>query len=152
MMSTNVIQTVLYVSSNITASGSFWEIFSLTFFLTLFFTKLLVLTFFLYLAGLVVVGKKRDLLSASFMISLFGTVLSTLFLMFIPSALLKLFLFIFVWLLLIKRFYETGWLGTTAVAILTVAISLAITIILGRVFQIVEEVFRLYYPRLLLLF
>jgi hypothetical protein len=146
MMPTHLAQVVLFVGFSLTAGKPLSEIISLAFFLTLFFIELLVSTVFLYLAGLIVVGKKRALLTDAFIISLLGTVLSTLFLMFIPYPLIKLFLFIFVWLLLIKRFYETGWLGAIAVAILTVIISLAITIILAQLFQILEEILRLLFP------
>jgi uncharacterized membrane protein len=131
---------------SLASGGQLWKIVSLAFSLTLFFANLLVLTVFLYLAGLIVVGKKRALLSDAFIISLLGTVLSTLFLMFIPYPLVLLFLCIFVWLLLIKRFYETGWLGATAVALLTVIIFLAITIILALLFGILEAILKLLFP------
>jgi len=143
MMLTQLIQAMLSVSLSLVADGPLWEVVSLTFSLALFFINLLVLTVVLYLAGLVVVGKKRALLTDAFIISLLGTVLSTLFLMFIPYALIRLFLFIFVWLFLIKRFYETGWLRAIAVAILTVIIFLAITIILALLFGILEAIFEL---------
>jgi len=125
------------------AGGPLWEVVSLAFSLTLFFINLLVLTIVLYFAGLVVVGKKRALLSDAFIISLLGTVLSTLFLMLIPYRLVSLFLFIFVWLLLVKRFYETGWLGAIAVAILAVIIFLSITIIVALLFGILEVIWNL---------
>jgi len=143
MMLTQLIQAMLSVSLSLVADGPLWEVVSLTFSLALFFINLLVLTVVLYLAGLVVVGKKRALLTDAFIISLLGTVLSTLFLMFIPYRLIRLFLFIFVWLFLIKRFYETGWLRAIAVAILTVIIFLAITIILALLFGILEAIFEL---------
>lgn len=133
---------MLSVSLSLVTNGPLWKIVSLAFSLALFFISLLVLTVVLFLAGLVVVGKKRGLLTDAFIISLLGTVLSTLFLMFIPYPLIALFLFIFVWLLLIKRFYETGWLRAIAVAILTVIIFLAITIILAQFFQIIEEILK----------
>lgn len=118
-------------------------IVTLAFSLTLFFINLLVLTALLYLAGLIVVGKKRALFSDAFIVSLLGTALSTLFLMFIPNPLVSLFLFIFVWLLLIKRFYETGWLGAIVVTILTVMAFLGVTIILALVFGLLEAILKL---------
>ena len=108
------------------------------FLLVLFLVNLLILAVVLYLAGLVVVGKKRALLSDAFIISLLGTVLSILFFMFLPYRLLALILSIIVWLLLIKRLYETGWLGAIAVGILAMVISLAVTVLLALFFGIME--------------
>lgn len=106
----------------------------------LFLVNLLILAVVLYLAGLVVVGKKRALLSDAFIISLLGTVLSILFFMFLPYRLLALILSIIVWLLLIKRLYETGWLGAIAVGILAMVIFLAVTVLLALFFGIMEVV------------
>ena len=108
------------------------------FLLVLFLVNLLILAVVLYLAGLVVVGKKRALLSDAFIISLLGTVLSILFFMFLPYRLLALMLSIIVWLLLIKRLYETGWLGAIAVGILAMVIFLAVTVLLALFFGIME--------------
>jgi len=121
------------------------EDFRLIFSLTLFFVNLLVLAIVLYLAGLVVVGRKQALLSDAFIISLLGTALSTVFFMFIPYRLVALLLSIIVWLLLIKRLYETGWLRAIAVGILAVVIYLATAIILALIFGIVEAVWELLY-------
>lgn len=138
-----LVQAMLNLSLYLTAKGPLWEIVSLAFSLALFFISLLVLTVVLYLAGLVVVGKRRALLSDAFIISLLGTVLSTLFWMFIPYRLIRLFLFILVWLLLIKRFYETGWVRAIAVSILTVLIFLSILIVLALFFGILEAILEL---------
>jgi len=45
-----------------------------------------------------------------------------------------------IWLALIKNFYETGWLGAIAVAVLAVIVFLIISLILAVVFQITEIV------------
>jgi hypothetical protein len=143
MALTYLVQVILSISLRLAAGGPLWEIVSLAFSLTLFFINLLVLTIVLYFAGLIVVGKKRALLSDAFIVSLLGTVLSTLFLMLIPYHLVSLFLFIFVWLLLVKRFYETGWLSAIAVAILTVIIFLSVMIIVALLFGILEAIWNL---------
>jgi len=128
------------------------EDFRLIFSLTLFFVNLLVLTIVLYLAGLVVVGKKRALLSDAFMISLVGTVLSTVFFMFIPYRLVALLLGIITWLLLIKRLYETGWIGAIGVSILAVIIFLAVTLLLARAFGILSIVIERFFPLMISIF
>ena len=138
---------MLLESLSLIARKSWWDLVSgtlgLIFFLAVFFVSLLVLSVVLYLAGLIVVGGKKALLTDAFIISLLGTVLSNLFFMFIPYTLIALLLSIIVWLLLIKRFYETGWLGAIAVGILAVIIYLVIAIILALIFGIIEEVLKL---------
>jgi|YelNatPaOPRAMG01_1025707.scaffolds.fasta_scaffold20735_9 hypothetical protein len=100
-----------------------------------FFVELLILSVVLYIAGLIVVGKRRALFSDAFIISLLGTVLSTIFAILLPGW-ITLLLSVLVWLILIKRFYETGWLGALAVGILVVIIYLVILILLALVFGI----------------
>jgi len=116
----------------------------LVFTLAIFFVNLFVLAVVLYLAGLVVVGKKRALLTDAFIISLLGTVASTLLLMVIPNRFGALVLSIAVWLLLIRRLYETGWLGATAVGILAMIIFLAVTVLLALFFGILYTVSELF--------
>lgn len=113
---------------------------AIIFSLTLFFVTLFALTIVFYLAGLLVVGKKHASLFDAFIISLLGTALSTLFVLFIPYRLLALILSILTWLFLIKRFYETGWLGAIAVGILAIIIYLALLIILALIFGIIEVI------------
>jgi hypothetical protein len=151
MMLTSLVQLMLLRILNVGARRSWWEIIleeigeelALIFSFVLFFVNLLVLAVVLYLAGLIVVGKKQALLKDAFIISLLGTVLSTLFLMFIPYHLITLILCIFVWLLLIKRLYETGWLGATAVGLLAIIIFLAITVLLALLFGILDIILEL---------
>lgn len=144
MMLTHPLRLLLLVSSSIGArgEGAWWDLiradFRLIFSLTLFLVNLLVLTIVLYLEGLVVVGKKRALLTDAFIISLLGTVLSTLFFLFIPYRLLALALSIIVWLLAVKRLFETKWLGAIAVGISAMIIFLAVTVLLALFFGILE--------------
>jgi hypothetical protein len=104
--------------------------------LVLFFVNLIALAIVLYLAGLIVVGKKRSLISDAFIISLLGNILSTAFFILIPYRILALALSIIVWLLLIKRFYETTWLKAMAVGVLAIIVFLAITVLLALIFGI----------------
>jgi len=139
----SMLQLVLFTSL-IAKKGTLWDniidklgiglaaIFSLVF----FFFILLVLAVFLYLAGLIVVGGKRARFSDALIIALLGAVLSMLFFMFIPYFLIAVILSIITWLLLIKRLYETGWLGSLAVGILAIVIYLAVMILLALVFGV----------------
>jgi hypothetical protein len=134
------VQIMVHLIFGAAGRGSWWEIIRpelrLIFSLALFFVNLVVLAVVLYLAGLVVVGGKRALLTDAFIISLLGTVLSTIFFLFIPYGLIALLLSIFTWLILIKRLYKTGWLGAIAVGILAVVIFLAVTILIALIFGI----------------
>jgi hypothetical protein len=146
-MLTSIVRLVFLIILSVGARESWWEMIPeglrLVFSLVVFFVSLLVLAVVLYLAGLVVVGKKRALFSDAFIISFLGTVLSTLFFMFISYHWVAVVLSIVVWLLLVKRLYETGWLGATAVGILAIIIFLAITVLLALLFGILYVIFEL---------
>jgi hypothetical protein len=107
------------------------EALRLVFFLAWFFIELFVMAGVFYIAGLIVVGGKRARFSDAFIISLVGTVLSTLFYLFIPYRLIALLISLFTWLLLIKRLYETGWLGAIAVGILAVIVYFVVLVLLA---------------------
>jgi len=151
-----LLRLVLLVSLNIAArgEGSWWDLipegFRLIFPLVLFLVNLLVLAVVLYLAGLIVVGGKRARFSDAFIISLLGTVLSSVFFLFIPYGLLALALSILTWLFLIKRLYETGWFGAIAVGILAIIVFLAVTVILALFFGILDILMELFLPFMIL--
>jgi len=110
-----------------------------------FITNLIVLTIVLYVAGFIVVGKKRAQLLDAFVIALLGTVISTFFMVFLPNisllqldgskitlgAGLGLILSFCGYLFLIKYYYDTGWLGALAVAIVAVIVFVVFTAILA---------------------
>jgi hypothetical protein len=121
--------------------GSFWDqiskdLIGLLFVLAVILLPLLILTVVLYLAGLVVVGGRRARFSDAFLIALLGTIISAITTLFISNSLLLLIIQVVVWLALIKHFYETGWLGALAVAILSVIVFIVVLFILTVVFAI----------------
>ena len=95
-----------------------------------FIVGLIVLTIIFYVAGRVVVGGKKALFSDAFVISLLGTIVMNVCLYFFHP-LVGAIISLIVWLLLIKHYYETGWVGAIAVAIMAVIVSMVITILLG---------------------
>ncbi|MBX5328282.1 MAG: hypothetical protein QHH18_04300 [Candidatus Bathyarchaeota archaeon] len=127
--------------------GGWWNLipseFQILFPLIFFFVQLLVLSVVLYVAGLIVVGGRRARFRDAFLISFLGTVLSTVFFLFIPYPFIPLILSIFVWLLLIKSLYETGWLGAIAVGLLAMIIFLVVAILLAIIFGIIKEIWEL---------
>jgi hypothetical protein len=138
MLGTYLIQMLLMLLQKTNGRG-LWDIireqlgpvFAPVFALVWFFVSLFVMAGVFYVAGLIVVGGKRARFSDAFIISLLGTVLSTLFYLFIPYRLIALLLSLFVWLLLIKRFYETGWLGAIAVGILAIIVYFVVLVLLA---------------------
>ena len=96
-----------------------------------FIVKLIVLTVVFYVAGRVVVGKRRARFSDAFVISLFGTLVGTILSLFIPLYWLGEVLSLIVWLLLIRHYYETGWLGALAVGILAVIVMIILGFLVG---------------------
>ncbi len=100
-----------------------------------FVVSLLVLTAVFYIAGAIVVGRERATLSDAFVISLLGTVVNSICLVFFHP-LVGLILSLIIWLLLIRRYYETGWLGALAVGILAAIVSLVVLVILGIILGI----------------
>jgi len=106
-----------------------------------FIIELIAMTIIFYVAGLIVVGQKRALLGDAFVISLLGTVVSTICLLFFPVWVALPFdsvfrinmgavLSLIGWLLLIRYYYETGWLGALAVGILAIILFIVILLIL----------------------
>jgi len=139
-----MLQTIFITMTSIAAKGPWWDIIPnemrLIFSLTLLLANLLVLIGVLYLAGLIVLGRKQTLLLNSVIISFLGTIISTALFLFIPYRLLAMFLSIFVWLLLIKSLYKVGWLGAIGIGIITMIVFLIITVLLALIFNILEVI------------
>jgi hypothetical protein len=136
-MFAQLIQLILYAALlKANESRLEWVLRNLVFGIVLFFVELLVLAVVLYIAGRIVVGGKRALFSDAFIIALLGTILSGAFVVFIPYSLLALLLSVFVWLLLIKRLYETGWLGAIAVGILALIVFVVVLVFIALLFGI----------------
>jgi len=110
-----------------------------------FIIRLLVLTTVFYVAGILIVGRKRALYGDAFTIALLGTVISTFFMAVLPGMViftfdshkfglgsgLGLLISFFVYLLLIRHYYETGWLGALAVSILAVVVFVVLALVLA---------------------
>jgi hypothetical protein len=95
-----------------------------------FIVGLIVLTIIFYIAGRAVVGGKKALFNDAFVISLLGTIVMNVCLYFF-GLLVGAVLSLIVWLLLIRHYYETGWLGAIAVGLMAVIVSIVIAILLG---------------------
>jgi hypothetical protein len=97
-------------------------------FIILFVIYLLVIGFVLWLAGEIVVGK-RVTFGEALAVAGTGTFLVGASIAFL--GLIGVFLGILVFLLLVKHYFKTGWLGAVGVAIMAVVVGVVLTFILG---------------------
>jgi len=100
-------------------------------FLVLFIVYMLVIGFVLWAAGEIVVGR-RVTFGQSLGIAGAGTFLIGGLLLFLPS-LLGLALAFLLFLLLVRHYFRTGWLGAFGVSIMTIIVGVVVIFILGIV-------------------
>lgn len=106
--------------------------------LFVFVVKMVVLAFVFYVAGVLVVGGKRARFGDALVISLLGTILGDVCIAFLHG-IFGLIAALVVWLVLIRYFYETGWLGAVGVAVLAVIVYVILIVVLGVIFTLVFE-------------
>ena len=128
----------------IAARNKFWEkipietgVLALILYLLIY---LFLLTVILYIAGLIVVGGQKAKFSDALAVSALGTFLGSFvwafFNLLIPIPLIGLIAYFIFWLGMIKHFFDTGWLGALAIAILAVIISIVLLVILTVILAI----------------
>ena len=100
-------------------------------FLILFIVYMLVIGFVLWAAGEIVVGR-RVTFGQALGIAGAGTFLIGGLLLFLPS-LLGLALAFLLFLLLVRHYFRTGWLGAFGVSIMTIIVGVVVIFILGIV-------------------
>ncbi len=99
------------------------------FFIISFAIIFAVMSVVFYLAGKVVVGRSRASFKDAFAISVLGTlVLIVCVSVFILEVAMVLSLI--AWLLLVRHYYETGFLGSIAVGLTSVIVAAAILVVL----------------------
>jgi len=99
-------------------------------FLILFIIYLLIIGFVLWLAGEIVVGK-RVTFGEALSVAGIGTFLVGASLAFL--GLIGVLLGLLIFLLLVKHYFRTGWLGAIGVAIMAVIVGVVLTFILGAI-------------------
>jgi len=97
-------------------------------FIILFIIYLLVIGFVLWLAGEIVVGK-RVTFGEALAVAGTGTFLVGASITFL--GLIGVLLGLLIFLLLVKHYFKTGWLGAIGVAIMAVVVGVVLTFILG---------------------
>src|SRR5438046_8340366 len=98
-------------------------------FLVVFIIYLLVIGFVLWLAGEIVVGRRATFGEAR-VIAGVGTFLVGATIAFLPS-LIGILLGLLVFLLLVKHYFKTGWLGALGVGIMAIVVGVVIFFLLG---------------------
>ena len=86
----------------------------------------------LWLAGRALAGKQRAKFTDALWIVVVGTVVGTI-LGGLFSGLIAAVIQLIVWLLIVKHFFDCGWLKALAISILTVIFFIVIAIVLGLI-------------------
>src|SRR6266581_1936056 len=98
-------------------------------FIILFIIYLLVMGFVLWLAGEIVVGRKVTF-GEAIAVAGTGTFLVGAVIVFVQG-LFGLLIGLLIFLLLVKHYFKTGWLGAVGVAIMAIVVLVVLTFILG---------------------
>ena len=129
--------TALMVNTLLEPSG----LTEILFFIISFAIIFAVMSVVFYLAGKVVVGRSRANFKDAFAISVLGTlVLIVCVSVFILEVAMVLALI--AWLLLVRHYYETGFLGSIAVGLTSVIVAAAILVVLDMLLGNSTLVFR----------
>ena len=94
--------------------------------------NVIILSPVLWLAGRAIVGKEKAKFTDAILTIVIGTAVGTLFGIFF-SGLIAALIQLILWLLIVKHFFDCGWLIALAISILAIIIFAAIAIILGLI-------------------
>jgi len=86
----------------------------------------------LWLAGRALVGKKKAKFTDGLWIAALGTIIGSL-LGFLFSGIIASIIVVIIWLALIKRFFDCGWLRALLIAIVAIIIFIIITAMLALI-------------------
>ncbi len=94
--------------------------------------NVIILSPVLWLAGRALVGGQKAKFTDAVLIVVIGTVVGVIF-GALFSGLIATLVQLFLWLLIVKYFFDCGWLKALAISILTVIIFVIIVIVLGLI-------------------
>ena len=92
----------------------------------------IILSPFLWLSGRAIVGKDKAKFTDAIFTVIIGTVVGTLLGAFFTGFIAS-FIQLILWLVLVKHFFDCGWLKALAISILAVIIFAVIAVILGLI-------------------
>ncbi|MEM2882859.1 MAG: hypothetical protein QXL35_06420 [Candidatus Bathyarchaeia archaeon] len=89
----------------------------------------------LWIAGRALVGKEKAKFTDAIFIVLIGTLINAVLSMFLGGlpGLIRFVIIVFVWLALIRHFFDTGWLRALLISIVAVVILIVILLILSAI-------------------
>jgi hypothetical protein len=96
------------------------------------FVNVIVLSPVLWIAGRLLAGKDKAKFTDALWIVVLGTIIGAVFQAFLEGSLglLGSIIVLFIWLALVKHFFDTGWLRALAIAIVAIIIYIIIVAIL----------------------
>jgi uncharacterized membrane protein YccC len=92
--------------------------------------NIIILAPVLWISGRLLAGKDKAKFTDALWIVVLGTVIGGVFQYFF-TGIIAAIIVLFIWLALVKHFFDTGWLKALAIAILAIIIWIIIAIILG---------------------
>jgi hypothetical protein len=86
----------------------------------------------LWISGRLLVGKEKAKFMDALWIVVLGTLIGGAF-QYLFSGIIAAIVVLFIWLALVKHFFDTGWLMAFAIAIIAIIIWIVIAIIIGLI-------------------
>jgi hypothetical protein len=86
----------------------------------------------LWISGRLLVGKEKAKFMDALWIVVLGTLIGGAF-QYLFSGIIAVIVVLFIWLALVKHFFDTGWLMAFAIAIIAIIIWIVIAIIIGLI-------------------
>jgi len=92
--------------------------------------NIIILSPVLWIAGRLLAGKDKAKFTDALWIVILGTLIGAVFQYFF-SGIIAAIIVLFIWLALVKHFFDTGWLKALAIAILAIIIWIVIAVIIA---------------------
>jgi hypothetical protein len=94
--------------------------------------NIIILAPVLWISGRLLVGKEKAKFMDALWIVILGTVIGGAF-QYLFSGIIAAIIVLFIWLALVKHFFDTGWLMALAIAIIAIVIWIVIAVIIGLI-------------------
>jgi hypothetical protein len=92
--------------------------------------NIIILAPVLWISGRLLVGKDKAKFTDALWIVVLGTLIGSVFQYFF-SGLIAAIIVLFIWLALVKHFFDTGWLKALVIAVVAILIWIVIAVIIG---------------------
>jgi hypothetical protein len=94
--------------------------------------NIIILSPVLWIAGRLLAGKDKAKFTDAIWIVVLGTVIGGIF-QYLFTGIIAAIIVLFIWLALVKHFFDTGWLRALAIAIVAILIWIVIAVIIGLI-------------------